>query len=40
MRLHADVIGRSPAPAALFDDQTRSVGAIGVRDVLSAVLRR
>jgi glycine betaine/proline transport system ATP-binding protein len=28
------------APVALFDDQSRSVGAIGVRDVLSAVLRR
>jgi glycine betaine/proline transport system ATP-binding protein len=28
------------APVALFDDQTRFVGAIGVRDVLSAVLRR
>jgi len=28
------------APVALFDDQSRFVGAIGVRDVLSAVLRR
>jgi glycine betaine/proline transport system ATP-binding protein len=25
---------------ALFDDQSRFVGAIGIRDVLSAVLRR
>ncbi|MCA0276636.1 MAG: choline ABC transporter ATP-binding protein [Proteobacteria bacterium] len=28
------------SPVALFDDQSRFVGAIGVRDVLSAVLRR
>jgi glycine betaine/proline transport system ATP-binding protein len=28
------------APVALFDDQSRFVGAIGVRDVLRAVLRR
>jgi glycine betaine/proline transport system ATP-binding protein len=28
------------APVALFDDSARFVGAIGVRDVLSAVLRR
>ena len=28
------------APVALFDDQSRFVGAIGVRDVLSAVLRK
>lgn len=28
------------APVALFDDQSRFVGAIGVRDVLKAVLRR
>ena len=28
------------APVALFDDQSRFVGAIGVRDVLQAVLRR
>jgi glycine betaine/proline transport system ATP-binding protein len=28
------------APVALFDDQSRFVGAIGVRDVLSAVLGR
>jgi glycine betaine/proline transport system ATP-binding protein len=28
------------APVAVFDDQSRFVGAIGVRDVLSAVLRR
>jgi glycine betaine/proline transport system ATP-binding protein len=28
------------APVALFDEQSRFVGAIGVRDVLSAVLRR
>jgi glycine betaine/proline transport system ATP-binding protein len=28
------------APVALFDDSSRFVGAIGVRDVLSAVLRR
>lgn len=28
------------APVALFDDESRFVGAIGVRDVLSAVLRR
>ena len=28
------------APVALFDDRSRFVGAIGVRDVLSAVLRR
>src|SRR5262245_48192778 len=28
------------APVALFDDKSRFVGAIGVRDVLSAVLRR
>ncbi|MCF6108847.1 MULTISPECIES: choline ABC transporter ATP-binding protein [Mesorhizobium] len=28
------------APVALFDDQSRFVGAIGIRDVLSAVLRR
>jgi glycine betaine/proline transport system ATP-binding protein len=34
-------IHRSQAsPVALFDDQSRFVGAIGVRDVLSAVLRR
>ena len=28
------------APVALFDDRSRFVGAIGIRDVLSAVLRR
>ena len=28
------------APVALFDEQSRFVGAIGIRDVLSAVLRR
>jgi glycine betaine/proline transport system ATP-binding protein len=28
------------APVALFDDKSRFVGAIGIRDVLSAVLRR
>jgi glycine betaine/proline transport system ATP-binding protein len=28
------------APVARFDDQSRFVGAIGIRDVLSAVLRR
>lgn len=28
------------APVALFDEQSRFVGSIGVRDVLSAVLRR
>jgi glycine betaine/proline transport system ATP-binding protein len=28
------------APVALFDDQSRFVGSIGIRDVLSAVLRR
>ncbi len=28
------------APVALFDDASRFVGAIGIRDVLSAVLRR
>jgi glycine betaine/proline transport system ATP-binding protein len=28
------------APVALFDDASRFVGAIGVRDVLQAVLRR
>ena len=28
------------SPVALFDDQSRFVGAIGIRDVLSAVLRR
>ena len=28
------------SPVALFDDQSRFVGSIGVRDVLSAVLRR
>jgi glycine betaine/proline transport system ATP-binding protein len=28
------------APVALFDDSSRFVGAIGIRDVLSAVLRR
>src|SRR5690606_4738692 len=28
------------APVALFDDQSRFVGSIGVRDVLSAVLRK
>ncbi|MBS3650853.1 choline ABC transporter ATP-binding protein [Pseudaminobacter sp. 19-2017] len=28
------------APVALLDDQSRFVGAIGIRDVLSAVLRR
>jgi glycine betaine/proline transport system ATP-binding protein len=28
------------APVALFDESSRFVGAIGVRDVLSAVLRR
>jgi glycine betaine/proline transport system ATP-binding protein len=28
------------SPVAVFDDQSRFVGAIGVRDVLSAVLRR
>src|SRR5690606_20729495 len=28
------------APVALFDDSARFVGAIGIRDVLSAVLRR
>jgi glycine betaine/proline transport system ATP-binding protein len=34
-------IHRSQAsPVALFDEQSRFVGAIGVRDVLSAVLRR
>ncbi len=28
------------SPVALFDDQSRFVGEIGIRDVLSAVLRR
>ncbi|MCK9551395.1 choline ABC transporter ATP-binding protein [Aquamicrobium sp.] len=28
------------APVALFDDQSRFVGSIGIRDVLTAVLRR
>lgn len=28
------------APVALFDDRSKFVGAIGIRDVLSAVLRR
>ncbi len=28
------------APVALFDDQSRFVGSIGIRDVLSAVLRK
>ena len=28
------------APVALFDESSRFVGAIGVRDVLRAVLRR
>jgi glycine betaine/proline transport system ATP-binding protein len=28
------------APVALFDEQSRFVGSIGIRDVLSAVLRR
>ena len=28
------------SPVALFDDQSRFVGSIGIRDVLSAVLRR
>ena len=28
------------SPVALFDDQSCFVGAIGIRDVLSAVLRR
>ena len=28
------------SPVALFDEQSRFVGAIGIRDVLSAVLRR
>ena len=28
------------SPVALFDDQSRFVGAIGIRDVLQAVLRR
>ena len=28
------------APVALFDDQSRFVGSIGIRDVLNAVLRR
>jgi glycine betaine/proline transport system ATP-binding protein len=28
------------APVALFDESERFVGAIGVRDVLQAVLRR
>jgi glycine betaine/proline transport system ATP-binding protein len=28
------------APVAIFDEQSRFMGAIGVRDVLSAVLRR
>jgi glycine betaine/proline transport system ATP-binding protein len=28
------------APVALFDDQSRFVGAIGVRDVLKAIIRR
>jgi glycine betaine/proline transport system ATP-binding protein len=28
------------APVALFDENQRFVGAIGVRDVLQAVLRR
>ena len=28
------------APVALFDEQTRFIGSIGVRDVLRAVLRR
>ena len=31
---------RDAAPVALFDDEDRFVGAIGVRDVLQAVLRR
>jgi glycine betaine/proline transport system ATP-binding protein len=28
------------APVALFDEQSRFVGSIGVRDVLSAIIRR
>src|SRR5690606_31077921 len=28
------------APVALFDEQSRFVGSIGIRDVLNAVLRR
>jgi glycine betaine/proline transport system ATP-binding protein len=28
------------APVALFDEQSRFVGSIGIQDVLSAVLRR
>jgi glycine betaine/proline transport system ATP-binding protein len=28
------------APVGLFDEQSRFVGAIGIRDVLQAVLRR
>jgi glycine betaine/proline transport system ATP-binding protein len=28
------------APVALFDEQSRFVGSIGVRDVLSAIVRR
>ena len=28
------------APVALFDEQSRFVGAIGMRDVLKAVVRR
>ena len=27
-------------PVAVFDEQSRFIGAIGVRDVLKAVLRR
>jgi glycine betaine/proline transport system ATP-binding protein len=28
------------APVALFDEQSRFIGAIGIRDVLKAILRR
>ena len=28
------------APVALFDESSRFVGAIGIRDVLSAIIRR
>jgi len=36
LRMHRSGV----APVALFDDQDRFVGAIGVRNLLQAILRR
>ncbi|MFO1150899.1 MAG: choline ABC transporter ATP-binding protein [Alsobacter sp.] len=40
LRLVMLAMHRDAAPVAIFDDQDRLVGAIGVRDMIQAVLRR